>query len=80
MIIILGIIWEENTDSLCMYMYDWVPALFTWNYHNIVNWLYYNTKQNIKKKKKKNWIRHIAVIQLNFYKYYNETVNKQFGR
>ena len=22
-----------------MYMYSWVPLLFTWNYHNIVNWL-----------------------------------------
>ena len=22
-----------------MYMYDWVPLLYTWNYHNIVNWL-----------------------------------------
>ena len=74
MIINVGIIWEENTDLLCMYMYDWVPALFTWNYHNIVNSLYYNTKQNIKKKK--NLICHVAVIQLNFYKYYNEIVNK----
>ena len=22
-----------------MNMYDWVPSQFTWNYHNIVNWL-----------------------------------------
>ena len=21
-------------------MYSWIPLLFTWNYHNIVNWLY----------------------------------------
>ena len=27
-----------------MYVYDWAPWLFTWNYHNIVNWLYSNTK------------------------------------
>ena len=27
-----------------MYVYDWVPSLFTWNYHEIVNWLYPNTK------------------------------------
>ena len=27
-----------------MYMYGWVPLLFTWNYHNIVHWLYSNTK------------------------------------
>ena len=24
--------------------FGWVPSLFTWNYHNIVNWLYANTK------------------------------------
>ena len=28
---------EENGH---MYMYGWVPSLFTWNHHNIVNWLY----------------------------------------
>ena len=22
-----------------MYVYDWVPLLSAWNYHNIVNWL-----------------------------------------
>ena len=79
MIIILGIIWEENTDSLCMYMYDWVPDCSP----EIITTLLagYTTIQNkTLKKKKKNWLRHIAVIQLNFYKYYNETVNKQFGR
>ena len=27
-----------------MYMHGWVPLLFTWKYHNIVNWLYPNTK------------------------------------
>ena len=27
-----------------MYMNGWVPSLFTWNYHNIVHWLYSNTK------------------------------------
>ena len=27
-----------------MCMYGWVPALFTWNYHNTVNWLYPSTK------------------------------------
>ena len=27
-----------------MYMYGLVPLLLTWNYHNIVNWLYSNTK------------------------------------
>ena len=27
-----------------MYKYDWIPLLFTWNYHNIVNRPYPNTK------------------------------------
>ena len=32
-----------------MYIYGWVPSLFTWNYNNIVNWLYTNTKEKIYK-------------------------------
>ena len=28
--------WGENGS---VYIYDWVPSLFTWNYHNSVNWL-----------------------------------------
>ena len=32
-----------------MYMYGWIPLLSTWNYHNIVNWLYSNKK--LKKEK-----------------------------
>ena len=27
-----------------MYVYDWVPLLVTWNYHNIFIWLYPNKK------------------------------------
>ena len=27
-----------------IYMCGWVPLLFTWNYHSIVNWLYPNIK------------------------------------
>ena len=27
-----------------MYMYGWVPLLYTWDYHNVVNQLYPNTK------------------------------------
>ena len=27
-----------------MYICGWVPLLFTWNYYNLVNWLYSNTK------------------------------------
>ena len=33
-----------------MYMYGWISLLFIWNYHNMVNWLYANTKQKVKKK------------------------------
>ena len=29
-------VWGENGY---VYMYGWVPSLFTWNYHNIVYWL-----------------------------------------
>ena len=36
-----------------MYMCDRVPSLFIWNYHNIVNWLYPNTKWFWCLKKKK---------------------------
>ena len=32
-------------------MYSWVPSLFTWNYHNIVNQLYPNKLKSFKKKK-----------------------------
>ena len=27
-----------------MYIFGWVPLLSTWNYHNIVNWIYSNIK------------------------------------
>ena len=27
-----------------MYVYGWVPSRFTWNYHNIVNWLIFLKK------------------------------------
>ena len=34
-----------------MYVYDWIPLLFTWNYYNIVSRLYPNTKYfGVKKK------------------------------
>ena len=31
-------------ESGYAYMYFWTSSLFTWNYHNIVNWLYANIK------------------------------------
>ena len=33
-------------------MYIWVIVLYTWNWHNIVNQLYFNSKKKKKKKKK----------------------------
>ena len=41
-------VWMEEG----IYLYDWVPFLFTWSYHNIVNWLYPNTKLKVQNKKK----------------------------
>ena len=35
-----------------MYMYGWVSSLFTWNYHNIVNWFIPKQKKIFKVKKK----------------------------
>ena len=32
-----------------MYMYGWVPSLSTWNFHNVVNWLCSNQKENVRK-------------------------------
>ena len=45
--------WKEGNlgENGYMYMYGWTPALSTWNYHNITNWLCPNTKQNVKKVK-----------------------------
>ena len=30
-----------------IYIHGWVPSLFTWNYHNIINWLYPNSKLKV---------------------------------
>ena len=37
--------WEQGLGgNRYMYLYGYVPSQFTWNYHNIVNQLYPNTK------------------------------------
>ena len=37
--------WEDSLgENGYMYMYGWVPSWFPWNYQNIVNQLYPNTK------------------------------------
>ena len=38
---LLNVLWQPGWDGSLgdngyMYMYGWVPLLFTWNYHNVV--------------------------------------------
>jgi len=39
-------------ENVFMYTYGYIPSLFIWNYHNIVDQLYWNTILKVKKKKK----------------------------
>ena len=53
---LLSVLWQPGWKrSLgkngCIYMYGWVPSLFIWNYHNIINWLYPNTEFKVFLKK-----------------------------
>ena len=46
----INIMWQPGQEvslgeNEYKFMYAWVPSLFTWNYHNIINWLYLNTKK-----------------------------------
>ena len=37
--------WEWSLgENGYRYMYGWVPSLFTWSYHSIVNWLWVHAK------------------------------------
>ena len=48
----LGI--EYDKDSVrkkCIYMYDWVTMLYSRNWHNTVNLLYFNLKNSKKQQK-----------------------------
>ena len=54
-----GVLRENDT---CMW--GWVPLLYTWNFHNIVNQLYSITKQKVWKKKKIDWLHGQAQNQL----------------
>ena len=52
---LLNVMWQPEWEGSLgenghMNLYGRVPLLFTWDYHNIVNWLYPNTK-------KKGWRR-----------------------
>ena len=42
---------RELEDKGYMYMHGWVGLLSTWNYHNLVNWLYFNRKIENRKTK-----------------------------
>ena len=43
--------WERSLrENWYLHMSGWVPLLVTWNYHNIVKWLY-PTQHKVKKKK-----------------------------
>ena len=42
--------WRGVPENGHMYMCGWVPLQSIRNYHNIVNWLYYNIKYKVKKK------------------------------
>ena len=46
---LLTVIWQPGAEGHLrengyVYLYAWGPLLCTWNYHNIVNWLYSNIK------------------------------------
>ena len=41
---------KDMRENEYVYMYGWGPLLCTWNYHNIVNWVYSNIKFKSKKK------------------------------
>ena len=47
---LLQVMWQLGWEGSLgangyMYMYAWGPSLLSWNYYNIVNWLYPNTKK-----------------------------------
>ena len=52
--------WGSYEKKECMYVYDWVTLLYSRNWHNIVNQLYFNTK--IKKISYKDILYHMGNI------------------
>ena len=55
---LLNVTWQPGWEGSLgetgyLYMWGWVALLSTWNYHNIVNWLYSNIKLKVKNK----WIK-----------------------
>ena len=74
--------WERSLgENRYMCMYGWVPSLFTWNYHNFVNWLCPNTKQKslkFEKNKNKKYIWPFYLVSLiGHYDFNNKKINSQ---
>ena len=63
-----------------MYMYGWVPSLFTWNYHNIVNQLHPKQNKKLKKKKLNGLSLHDADTKqgIPYFVFYLNTSNQMF--
>ena len=75
---LLNVMWQPGQkgnlgENGYMYMYGWVLLLFTWNYQNIVNWLYFNIK------KKKFFLKRRS-IPLRLIKDYPETAGTVVSR
>ena len=52
---LLNVIWHPGWEGSLgqneyMYMYGWIPLLYTWNYYNIIILVYSNTKKKFKEK------------------------------
>ena len=62
---VAGWTWSLGENG-CMYMYGWVPSLFTWNDHSIVNRLYSRTKWKAENKNKMDGSETWPVCQYNF--------------
>ena len=46
---LLNVMWQPECEGSLgengyVYMHDWAPLLSTWNYHNVVNQLYFRVK------------------------------------
>ena len=71
---LLNVMWQPEWEGSLgengyMDVYDQVLLLFTWNYHNIVNQLYSNTKYKVFKKEQIPWRK-------DFKKCINKKINK----
>ena len=49
---LVNVLWQPGREgglgkNMYMYLYGWVPLLFTWNYYSIVNWLHLSKKWKV---------------------------------